>query len=135
MTTEQIGLYFGYKIKECDLKDFYNENINNGNSSDNNDSDNTDLWSIRDSIDQFFSGKYASKISCDSLKCCPYDKNSDWIIGIEKGYHNIYTLEGFSLNISTEQEMTDLRTLKRVFKIKNQIPQWYVIANDCWMCT
>lgn len=72
MTTDKIGLYFGYKIKECDLKEYY-KSENNKDGDDSNDSDNSgynedfDIWSFRDFVDKSFVGKYISKISCDSL--------------------------------------------------------------------
>lgn len=135
MTSKAVGIYYGYKITEADVKELFYENYKNENDENEEESDDFNVWSFRDFIDEFLVGKYATKISCDSLKCCPYKKNSDWIIGINKTYVNIYELTGFTLNTPTEQEMTDLKTVKRVFRIKNQIPQWYVIANDCWRCT
>lgn len=138
-----VCLFYGYKIPEKDLIERMQEidelyNFSNSESTDSNtDNENGDfdMYEFQTKVNNFLKHKYVSKIECDMLKCCPHKKISDWIIGIAKKDVDSYTLEGFNLTMPTEDEIADLKIVKRVLKIKDKTPKWYVISYKCWTCT
>lgn len=127
-----VYMVYGLKISESDLS----EKIKEFKEDDKSEEDDFNMYDFQSEVNEYLDGKYKTKIECFFIPCCAHKKVSDWIIGVDKQYANIYKLEGFSLPMPTEEEIADLKIIKRVFKIKVKVfPQWYAIADECMSCT
>ena len=158
MSCSGVYLYYGYKIKEYELKDLMEENYKNYCRTHYDDMcnkinvyDSSKKYPIyKYKFDEFLFSEYLDKlfvqagfiwITAATLPCCAYKKGGYWIVG-KKIAHidgcNFSEVEILSkdelkqLNPLLEKGMTDIGLNKVT---NNIIPNIYSIIDDCVRCT
>lgn len=160
-----LALYCGYKLSEKEMINiFFDENFRKyiedvyktkpnfdenkakpnliPNFDENNKVDHIDS-NIRNLFEYYHKGYFFGENDCESqikvccTRCCMYDNDSDWVIGIQ-----ISQLPAFKNKISkvdahiiTPNDIFELNKINEKFKLHIQPPSFYSIPMDCWCCS
>ena len=151
-----LALYCGYKLSEKEMiNTFFNENFKKHiedvhkahpelipNFDENNKVDHID-HTITSLFEDYHDGYFFGEDGCESqikiccTRCCMYNNDSDWVIGIQ-----ISQLPAFKNKISkvdahiiTPSDILELIKINEKFNLHIQPPSFYSIPMDCWCCS
>ena len=78
-----------------------------------------------------------SKIRTCCTKCCMYDDDSDWIIGIKMCHLPAFKnkINRVDAHLITDQDTVELNKINKKFNLHIDRPSFYSVPSDCWSCT
>lgn len=100
-------------------------------------------WEIRDLVsmyyDKYFFGENGrkSQIKICYIKCCQYDSDSNWIIGIKVCHVDAFKdkIQRVDGQLIQQDSINELNKIKNKFKLPGFGPLFYSIPSNCWICT
>lgn len=150
-----LDLYYGYKLTEQEMintffdinfrnyvEDVYSTQLNlKLNFNENNKVERID-YLIRDLVliyygkDFFGENGFKSPIKTCCSKCCMYETDSSWIIGIKIAYLPAFQtkITRVSAHTITQNDINELEKLNKQYNLHFKLPSYYNVPSDCWKC-
>jgi hypothetical protein len=151
-----INLYYGYKLSEKEMIDNFFDldfrqyvediykmtpsirlNFDESNKMEHIDDLVRELFITYYNKDFFFANGYKAPIKVCCNKCCLYDTDSSWVVGIKICHMPAFKnkISMISGHIITESDINGLSRLNKNFNLQKLVPIFLSIPSDCWSCT
>lgn len=154
-----VYLYYGYKIKESDLRDLFesgyinskyqslytDDDSDDSNSSDEKSQNNSEYkfrpLSFGEYLNSIFKDVDAKEIVATTLPCCAYRKNGYWIIGKQIDHIEAFEMQRIVLPTTDDLKLIDPILEKLVADsglsniVIDMIPNIYAIGDECPLCS
>ncbi len=69
--------------------------------------------------------------------CCPYNTDSDWIIGIKLCHSKAFkeNIQSINMYLPTKKDSIKLKKVGKKYNIDSNSLGYYSINSDCWSCS
>lgn len=156
MLIKGLYLYYGYKLSEREMIDIFFDadfrkdiedtfktqpqlipEFDENNKTKCIDSSIRELVTLHYNKYFFFENGIKAKIKVCCNKCCLYDSDSSWVVGIKICHMPAFKNKISWINgrIITENDISELNKLNKKFNLQKLTPLFLSIPSDCWSCT